>query len=111
MTYKKEFLNKIGLKTDSPINRYYVVRTFINKFFNQHTSYIYVSKDWVLADNIKKTLNIPSKYVYFTIRHIYNYVDAQKVDNEEECLVHEIIDYYTNDSLNIDTMVKQAIAV
>jgi DNA-binding CsgD family transcriptional regulator len=35
---------------------------------------MYVVNNWKIQDEIKRTLNLPHKYVFFTIKHMYSYV-------------------------------------
>ena len=111
-TYKPEFVTKIGMSDIQYNTRYYYTWGFAKKFFEQQTKYIFICKDWELAAEMKRVLNIPSKYVYFNIRHLYQYVDMQEVTEQtsplqvfprDEC---KLVDYFSMESTAIDKVIS-----
>ena len=75
--YKPHF--KLSFIKTIQISRYQMVWMFIKLKCNPMSSYghVYIVNDWNLADNMKKVLSLPPNYKYFTLKHMYHYVDHQ----------------------------------
>jgi hypothetical protein len=70
-------------------------------YFEQQTKYCFVCKRWGLADDIKKALNIPTKWKYMNIRDIYRYTDLQRTTNDVIQPMESVTDYYSKDVIGV----------
>lgn len=87
-------------------SRYQMVWIFIKLKCNTMSSYghVYIVADWNIAENMKKALNLPTNYKYFTLKHMYEYVDHQLKNEKAHLYImtkpiddNGLVDYFNID--------------